>query len=163
MKTQQCVSCGAREGMRHFAGRGETLSVKGMERRVDDLSGWECQKCGEVEWDANTDSAERYGEAGDALVIAARRMIGAEMKRIRRKLHLTQKETVQLLSGGGHNAFSRYERGEVLPPKALMLLMRLLDRYPHLLADAKVLAEGADLRGAFKFTEHQEHKTLTVS
>jgi HTH-type transcriptional regulator/antitoxin MqsA len=134
-----------------------------MERRVDDLSGWECQKCGEVEWDADTDSAERYGEAGDALVIAARRMIGAEMKRIRRKLHLTQKETVQLLSGGGHNAFSRYERGEVLPPKALMLLMRLLDRYPHLLADAKVLAEGADLRGAFKFTEHQEHKTLTVS
>jgi HTH-type transcriptional regulator/antitoxin MqsA len=149
--------------MRHFEGRGETLSVKGMERRVDDLSGWECQKCGEVEWDADTDSAERYGEAGDALVIAARRMIGAEMKRIRRKLHLTQKETVQLLSGGGHNAFSRYERGEVLPPKALMLLMRLLDRYPHLLADAQVLAEGADLRGAFKFTEHKEHKTLTVS
>jgi HTH-type transcriptional regulator/antitoxin MqsA len=149
--------------MRHFEGRGETLSVKGMERRVDDLSGWECQKCGEVEWDADTDSAERYGEAGDALVIAARRMIGAEMKRIRRKLHLTQKETVQLLSGGGHNAFSRYERGEVLPPKALMLLMRMLDRYPHLLADAQVLAEGADLRGAFKFTEHKEHKTLTVS
>lgn len=161
MKTQQCFSCGAREGMRHFEGRGETLSVKGMERRVDDLSGWECQQCGEVEWDS--DSAERYGEAGDALVIAARQMIGAEMKRIRRKLHLTQKETVQLLSGGGHNAFSRYERGEVLPPKALMLLMRLLDRYPHLLADAKALGEGADLRGGFKYTEHKEHETLTVS
>ena len=76
MKTQQCFSCGAREGMRHFEGRGETLSVKGMERRVDNLSGWECQQCGEVEWDP--DSAERYGEAGDALVIAARQMIGAE-------------------------------------------------------------------------------------
>ncbi|MBV4522894.1 type II toxin-antitoxin system MqsA family antitoxin [Pseudomonas sp. SWRI74] len=163
MKTQQCFSCGAREGMRHFEGRGETLTVKGMECRVDDLSGWECQKCGEVEWDPDTDSGERYGEAGDALVIAARQMIGAEMKRIRRKLHLTQKETVQLLSGGGHNAFSRYERGEVLPPKALMLLMRLLDRYPHLLADAKALAEGADLRDAFKITQHKEHETLTVS
>ena len=92
MKTQQCVSCGAREGMRHFAGRGETLSVKGMERRVDDLSGWECQQCGEVEWDHDTDSAERYCDAGDELVFAARQMIGAEMKRIRRKLHLTQKE-----------------------------------------------------------------------
>ncbi|WP_277760682.1 type II toxin-antitoxin system MqsA family antitoxin [Pseudomonas sp. A34-9] len=163
MKTRQCFSCGALEGMKHFDGRGETISVKGMERRVDDLSGWECQKCGEVEWDADTDSAERWGQAGDALVIAARQMIGSEMKRIRRKLHLTQKETVQLLSGGGHNAFSRYERGEVLPPKALMLLMRLLDRYPHLLADAKILGEGADLRGAFKYTEHKEHETLSVS
>ena len=163
MKTQQCVSCGAREGMRHFAGRGETLSVKGMERRVDDLSGWECQQCGEVEWDHDTDSAERYCDAGDELVFAARQMIGAEMKRIRRKLHLTQKETVQLLSGGGHNAFSRYERGETLPPKALMLLMRLLDRYPYLLTDVKTLGEGADLRGAFKYTEHKEHETLTVS
>ena len=162
MKTRQCVSCGAREGMIHFAGRGETLSVKGMERRVDDLSGWECQQCGEVEWDDDTDSAERYCDAGDELVIAARQMIGAEMKRIRRKLHLTQKETVQLLSGGGHNAFSRYERGETLPPKSLMLLMRLLDRYPYLLTDAKILGEGADLRG-FKHTIHKEHETLTVS
>ena len=161
MKTQQCFSCGAREGMTPFEGRGETMSVKGMQRRADNLSGWECQKCGEIELDP--ESSERHGQAGDELVIAARQMIGAEMKRIRRKLHLTQKETVQLLSGGGHNAFSRYERGEILPPKALMLLMRLLDRYPHLLADAKALAEGADLRGAFKYTEHKEHESLTVA
>lgn len=162
MKTQQCVSCGAREGMTHFQGRGETLKVKGMERRVDNLSGWECQNCGEVEWDAETDSAERYCNAGDELVIAARKMIGDEMKRIRRKLHLTQKETVQLLSGGGHNAFSRYERGEILPPKALILLMRLLDRYPYLLTDAKTLGEGADLRG-FEHIVHKEHESLSVS
>lgn len=161
MNTQQCVSCGAPVGMVHFEGRGETLSAKGMERRIDDLSGWECQKCGEVELD--DECGQRYSDACDELVIACRKMVGNEMKKIRRKLHLTQKETVQLLSGGGHNAFSRYERGEVLPPKALMLLMRLLDRYPHLLADARVLAEGADLRGAFKFTEHKEQESLTVS
>lgn len=163
MKTRQCFSCGAHEGMRYFEGRGETISVKGMERRVNDLSGWECQQCHEVEWDADTDSAQRYGEASDELVIAARQMIGAEMKRIRRKLHLTQKEAVHLLSGGGHNAFSRYERGEVLPPKALMLLMRLLDRYPHLLADAKALGEGADLRSGFEYIEHKEHEALGTS
>ena len=40
-------------------------------------------------------------------VIAARQEIGAEMKRIRRRLHLSQKDAVLLLSGGGHNAFSR--------------------------------------------------------
>ncbi len=43
-----------------------------------------------------------------------------------------------------------------------MVLMRLLDRYPHLLADARTLGEGADLRG-FKDTVHKEHETLTVS
>jgi len=43
---------------------------------------------------------------------------------------MTQKETVALLPGGGHNAFSRYERGEIAPPKSLMVLMRLLDRDP---------------------------------
>ena len=49
-------------------------------------------------------------------------MIGAEMKRIRRKLHLTQKETVKLLSGGGHNAFSRYERGELTAASTVVAL-----------------------------------------
>jgi HTH-type transcriptional regulator/antitoxin MqsA len=161
MKTQQCFICGAPDAMTRFEGRSETISVKGMERRVDDLSGWECQKCEDGMYDP--DSSERHGKAGDELVIAAKQMIGSEMKRIRRKLHLSQKEAVLLLSGGGHNAFSRYERGELLPPKALMLLMRLLDRYPHLLTDAKTLGEGADLRGAFKYTEHKEHEPLKVS
>ncbi|WP_323154190.1 type II toxin-antitoxin system MqsA family antitoxin [Pseudomonas alvandae] len=160
MEHQQCFSCGAPEGMLHFEGRGETISVKGLERRVDDLSGWECQMCGEVELDSSC--SDRYDQAGDELVNAARRMIGEEIKRVRRKLHLSQKEAVLLLSGGGHNAFSRYERGEVLAPKALTLLMRLLDRYPHLLADAQALAEGADLKG-FKTTVHKEHETLTAS
>jgi len=160
MKTQQCFICGTPDGMTRFEGRSETISVKGMERRVDDLSGWECHACSDGMYDP--DSAERHAKAGDELVHAARTMIGNEMKRIRRKLHLTQKETVQLLSGGGHNAFSRYERGELLPPKPLVLLMRLLDRYPHLLADAKVLAEGADLRG-FTHTVNTEDEALKAS
>ena len=136
------------------------MSVKGMERRIDDLSGWECQACGAVILDPGC--SERYSDAGDELVLAGRQMIGSEMKRIRRKLHLSQKEAVLLLSGGGHNAFSRYERGELLPPKALMVLMRLLDRYPHLLTDARSFGEGADLRG-FKDIVHKEHETLTVT
>ncbi|MEG0634691.1 MAG: type II toxin-antitoxin system MqsA family antitoxin [Pseudomonas sp.] len=141
----------------------KTISVQGMERRVDTLSGWECKACGDGFWDPDTDSADRYAEAGDELVLAARKMIGAEIKRIRRKRHLTQKEAVQLLFGGGHNAFSRYERGELMAPKPLVLLMRLLDRHPHLLADAKVLAEGADLRGAFTSTVNSDTEVLNAS
>ena len=90
-------------------------------------------------------------------------MIGAEMKRIRRKLHLTQKETVQLLSGGGHNAFSRYERGELLPPKALVLLMRLLDRHPALAGRCQKPWQKAQTCEASSYTVHKEHETLTAS
>ncbi|KTB68986.1 type II toxin-antitoxin system MqsA family antitoxin [Pseudomonas allii] len=158
-----CYICGAPDALHYFEGRSETIRVKGMERRVDNLSGWECHVCADGFWDPDTDSAERYGEAGDELVVAVRQMIGTEIKRIRRKLHLTQKEAVDLLSGGGHNAFSRYERGELLAPKPLVLLMRLLDRHPHLLADAKTLAEGADMRGAFTYIKHDNAETLKAS
>ncbi|MFP3493966.1 type II toxin-antitoxin system MqsA family antitoxin [Pseudomonas sp. SIMBA_059] len=158
MKTQDCFICGAPEGMTRFEGRSETLRIKGMERCVENLSGWECKLCSDGMYDI--DSGERHAKAGDELLHAARRMIGAELKRIRRKLHMTQKETVELLSGGGHNALSRYERGEITPPKSLMLLMRLLDRYPHLLADARVLSEGADLRAAFTHTINTDHEML---
>ena len=163
MKVKNCYICGAPDALHYFEGRSETISVKGMERRVDNLSGWQCQVCGDGFWDPNNDSADRYGEAGDELVLAVRKTIGAEMKRIRRKLHLTQKEAVQLLSGGGHNAFSRYERGELLAPKPLVLLMRLLDRHPHLLEDAKALAEGADMRGTFSYTVNNDTETLKAS
>ena len=162
-KTELCYICGAPDALSYFEGRSETISLKGMERRVDNLAGWECKVCGDGFWDPDTDSADRYGDAGDELVLAARKMIGTEMKRIRRKLHLTQKEAVDLLSGGGHNAFSRYERGELLAPKPLVLLMRLLDRHPHLLADAKVLAEGANMRGAFIYTVNNDTETIKAS
>jgi HTH-type transcriptional regulator/antitoxin MqsA len=148
--------------MTRFEGRSETMCIKGMERRIDDLSGWECQVCEDGMYDP--DSCDRHAKASDDLLHAARGMMGAELKRIRRMLHLTQKETVQLLSGGGHNAFSRYERGEITPPKPLMVLLRLLDRYPHLLTDVKELAEGADLRNAFSYTTNNEtQKALKAS
>ena len=161
MNTQHCFICGAPDAMVRFEGRSETLRIKGMEQCIEGLSGWECQVCEDGMYDP--DSCERHAKASDELLHAARRKMGAELKRIRRKLHLTQKQTVALLSGGGHNALSRYERGEITPPKPLMVLMRLLDRYPHLLTDAKELAEGADLRGAFTYTVNTEPEALKVS
>jgi hypothetical protein len=38
-------------------------------------------------------------------------------------------------TGGGHNAFSRYERGEAAPLPAVINLFRLLDKHPELLKD----------------------------
>ena len=60
----------------------------------------------------------------------------AELARIRKKLKLTQHEAAQL-TGGGHNAFSRSERGETKPVQAVLNLFRLLDIHPELLKELK--------------------------
>ncbi|WP_347904288.1 type II toxin-antitoxin system MqsA family antitoxin [Pseudomonas purpurea] len=160
MKTRQCFSCGTQDGMQHFEARSLTIDVRQVTREVHDISGWECQACGEVGFDDG--SAERYSDASDQLLEDTRQLMAAEMKRIRRKLHLTQKEAVKLLSGGGHNTFSRYERAELAPPQPLFMLMRLLDRHPHLMAEVHALSEGADLQQLL-MSRHPEHETAQVS
>jgi len=57
-----------------------------------------------------------------------------EIRRIRRKLNLTQKAAAEIF-GGGHNAFSRYESGLTRPPKSTDSLLRLLDKQPKLLGE----------------------------
>lgn len=130
MTGQACADCGS--ATRRF--EAETVGVDHEDARTEvaDLSGWRCGHCGEVVFDR--DSAERYAAAGAALVEAARTRQARELRRIRTRLGLTQ-ERAALLTGGGHNAFSRYERGESPPMPAVVNLFRLLDRHPELLAE----------------------------
>jgi HTH-type transcriptional regulator/antitoxin MqsA len=76
----------------------------------------------------------RYAAAGDELVLRDRERQSKEIRRIRRKLGLSQVAAGRL-TGGGHNAFSRYERGEAAPLPAVINLFRLLDKHPELLND----------------------------
>ena len=57
-----------------------------------------------------------------------------ELKAIRLKLSLTQREAGELF-GGGPNAFSRYERGEALQMRSTDNLLRLLNKHPSLLLE----------------------------
>lgn len=125
-------SCASRSSMIRFDCETFRVQYAGKTVRVEKLSGWRCSLCGEVEFDA--DSARRYAEAGDRLVLQERRRQSEEIKRIRIKLGLTQSDAADL-TGGGHNAFSRYERGEVTPMPAVINLLKLLDKHPHLLND----------------------------
>ncbi|HAS6026175.1 TPA: YgiT-type zinc finger protein [Vibrio vulnificus] len=55
-----------------------------------------------------------------------------EIRRIRSKvLGLNQKDAGELF-GGGHNAFSRYERGESALPRAMSMLLSLVDNHRDL-------------------------------
>jgi HTH-type transcriptional regulator/antitoxin MqsA len=129
---RKCPNCEFRKGMTRFAGETFTIEHAGMSTRVEDLSGWRCNACGKVEFDA--DGARRYAAAGDALVLRDRERQSKEIRRIRRKLGLTQLAAA-CLTGVGHNAFSRYERGEAAPLPGVINLSRLLDKHPELLKD----------------------------
>lgn len=131
MKRLNCAACGSNDTMTF---RGETFEIshRGLKAQVTGLAGWRCRSCGEVVF--NKISAKRYAAAGDQMVLAVRTEERAEIRRIRRKLGLTQADAAKIM-GGGHNAFSRYERGEAAPLPAVMNLLRLLDRHPELLRE----------------------------
>lgn len=120
--------------MTHFSARKFKINHAGMTATIENLSGWRCRNCGEVEFDAS--SAQRYAKAGDNLVLQARHRQSTELRRIRRKLKLSQVAAARL-TGGGHNAFSRYERGEATPLPATTNLFRLLDKHPNLLKELR--------------------------
>ena len=52
-----------------------------------------------------------------------------EVRRIRKKLALTQKEAGRLI-GGGVNAFQKYEAGDILISSGVSNALRMLDRNP---------------------------------
>lgn len=136
---KQCPECGKRS-LRRFADETTTIAHAGMQETVAGLSGWRCSACGETLFDA--ESAARYAAAGDALVLREREQLRHEIRRIRRKLKLSQAQAAAL-TGGGPNAFSRYELGKAKPMPAVTNLLRLLDRHPELLRELPLAAESA--------------------
>ena len=144
---RKCIQCESRKGMSYFEDETFSLDYAGIRTKIAGLSGWRCGRCGEVEFDA--ESARRYAAAGDELVLRERARQSKDIRRIRRKLGLSQVAAARL-TGGGHNAFSRYERGEALPMPAVVNLFRLLDKRPELLRDLQRPAGGSRAANPFK-------------
>jgi HTH-type transcriptional regulator / antitoxin MqsA len=59
-----------------------------------------------------------------------------DVRRIRQKLNLTQRDAGFVI-GGGPNAFQKYESGEVVVSKAIANLLRVLDAHPELIEELK--------------------------
>ncbi len=126
-----CLQCD--DGTVLVQGRLDTSAcVRGRERTVAAVSGWHCPVCGEVEFDPG--EGERYNVAMQALADEVATEEAALLRTVRKRLGLTQRAAASL-TGGGHNAFSRYERGEARPLPAVVNLFRLLDKHPELLAE----------------------------
>ena len=106
---------------------------------VDGLKCWVCDHC-----EAEIIRADQL-RAGDKLIAEAKRqadglLSGEEIRAIRKSLNLTQKQASELF-GGGQNAFSKYERGDVIQSVAMDRLLRLAS------ADAAALRRLQQLAG----------------
>lgn len=130
-ETMRCPETGRtlRRDVRPF-----TITYKGISKTVD-LPGYYPEDDGESV------------HVGDDMVVTdeALRTLKEEVdripsqhtiRRIRKKLGLSQREASRIL-GGGPNAFEKYERGEVEPSRVMGNLLYLLDRHPELLNDLR--------------------------
>ena len=81
--------------------------------------------------------AKRYNDALQALKVNVIDRDAQDLARIRKKLKLTQQQAA-VLTGGGKNAFSRYENGQAKPMAAVVNLFRLLERNPKLVKDLRL-------------------------
>ena len=110
-----------------------TVEVRGESCIVPQVAGWQCPVCGEIEFTVEADS-ERVWSAIEAMGAQARARDAALLAHARKRLKLTQKQAAEL-TGGGHNAFSRYERGEAVPMRAVVNLFKILDKHPELVKE----------------------------
>ena len=129
---RECLNCG--QGILRHAVKDVPYEYKGRATVVPKIAGWHCPHCQEVEF--NSGEGKRFAEAIKRIVAEIDTQEAAELARIRKKLKLTQLEAARI-TGGGPNAFSRYERGKARPLPAVTNLFRLLDRHPELLNELK--------------------------
>ena len=123
----------------HRGFRPMTLTYKG-ESITFDMPGWYCH-----ESDESIHTGKDMKVSDRMLNLLKARSEGLltpkEIRRIRKKLRLSQ-EAAGLLIGGGRRAFQKYESGDMLPSRAASNALVLLDYNPDALAVLKMQHEG---------------------
>jgi HTH-type transcriptional regulator / antitoxin MqsA len=114
-KKRKCPACGGKMTRAiqdlPYIYKGKTLVVPAQNALV-------CSACGEALFATPEDGA-RYDAAIRAHISAVNLNSAPDLRAIRKRLRLTQAEAGRIF-GGGVTAFSRYERGKIKPPVALV-------------------------------------------
>lgn len=105
------------------------------------LDGLQCLVCDNCEAEIFRPEQIRQN---DRIISEAKRradglLLAGEIRSIRKSFALTQHQAAEIF-GGGANAFSKYERGEVIQSVAMDRLLRLVARYPVLLVELALQA-----------------------
>jgi HTH-type transcriptional regulator/antitoxin MqsA len=105
-----------------------TLTYKGHSVTVP-MPGWYCHESDES---IHTGEDMKVSDAAlKALRIKVEHLLAPEeVKRIRQKMGLTQRQAGSII-GGGPNAFQKYEGGETVVSKGISNFLRVLERPPE--------------------------------
>jgi len=129
---KKCVACGGGPVVRET--RTTSFEYKGKSLAYDQPANW-CSECGEALLDkSDKDSTDPIIYNFQAKVDG--RLTTDDIRRIRTKLGLTQKQAGEVI-GGGANAFSRYETGKGYPARGTENFLRTLDKHPECIKELK--------------------------
>lgn len=104
-----------------------TINYKGQSATIQ-MPGWYCDEFGES---IHTGEDMKVSDAAlKELKNNVDLLNPQEVKRIRTKIGLTQREAGAIF-GGGPNAFQKYEQGTVTVSKPMSNLLRLLEKHPE--------------------------------
>jgi HTH-type transcriptional regulator/antitoxin MqsA len=104
-------------------------------------AGLECYVCSHCDARPQFEQQIRSNHlrVADAKRRAAGLLEGAAIRAIREQLALSQHDAAELF-GGGANAFSKYERGEVVQSDSMDRLLRIVAMYPLLAEELRLLS-----------------------
>jgi len=130
MKKSHCPFCGEKT-YSHYAKNVE-ITYKNKTVKINQPGTW-CSTCNEglispADRKATQKELQAFKASVDGLLSPD------EVRRIRKKLKLTQRQASGLF-GGGVNAFSRYEKGEIPIYRATSQALKLLDNHPSQLKE----------------------------
>ena len=104
-----------------------TINYKSQSATIQ-MPGWYCDESGES---IHTGEDMKVSDAAlKELKNKVDLLNPQEVKRIRTKIGLTQREAGAIF-GGGPNAFQKYEQGTVTVSKPMSNLLRLLEKHPE--------------------------------
>ena len=129
--THICPACESGTLIARVSGRNITFEGKSL--RVENLQYSECQECGEKVVLPGQEKRNLLAYS-DAKKAALGLWGCGKIEAFRKRWGLTQSAASKIF-GGGVNAFSKYERGEVIHSKSMDLLMRVFDQ----VEDARLL------------------------
>ncbi len=132
----KCPVCGAAELVHDT--RDQTYAYKGENTVLSEVTGDYCTACGEsilepMESQRIMAMMNEFHKQVNAAIIDP-----SFITKIRKKLHLEQREAAEIF-GGGVNAFSRYETGKSKPSLSLVKLLKVLDKHPELLSEIRTV------------------------
>ncbi|WP_283776377.1 type II toxin-antitoxin system MqsA family antitoxin [Stappia sp. WLB 29] len=117
-----------------------TISYKGLSRTFD-MPGWYAEGV-EDGIHSGEDMKVSDRELNRLKAEAEHLLTPDEVRAIRRKLRLSQRDA-GLVIGGGPRAFQKYESGEVLVSRGIASALRLLERHPEEIATLRSLIPDA--------------------